>query len=68
MQTKAFWKSKGLIGAFLVIGAWLANATGAMPDAETSGALVGALDEGATLVGGVLALWGRLAATTKLIL
>lgn len=66
-ETKAWWQSKAIIGGVVSIGAVAAGLFGYDVDADTQKVIV---DEGvaigsavAALVGGVMAIWGRIKAT-----
>lgn len=67
--TKSMWASKGVWGSLIAIGSGVLVASGAVSPDEaaelqsTGGELVA---QAAGIVGGVLALWGRITAKSRI--
>lgn len=69
-ETKPAYLSRGVIGGVVAVGAVVAGLFGYEVDADTQAVVV---DQGvaiatavATVVGGVLAIWGRIKATKRI--
>lgn len=60
--TKPWWQSRTLWGAGVTVASAVAGAAGYGIPADVQGQVVDLLSIGGSLVGGVLALWGRVKA------
>jgi hypothetical protein len=63
MDTKAWYLSRGVWGSVVVIGAMLLKQFGHDISPELQGQMVDFAINAVTLVGGAVALWGRIKAT-----
>jgi len=65
-EKKSMLASRGVWGAAITIAAALAGLAGYQLGDDVQGSALSLLDEAAVLVGGVLALWGRVRASKRL--
>lgn len=66
-DTKAWWQSRGVWGSLVAMGAGAVSVTGINLDASIQAELTDILIAGATLIGGAVALYGRVKAVSKLV-
>jgi hypothetical protein len=65
-ETKSLFASKTVWGGLIVVVAAVASMVGYTISAEDQVALTDFVNQGITLVGGLLAIWGRVTASKKI--
>ncbi|WP_445682824.1 hypothetical protein [Radicibacter daui] len=65
-DSKPWWQSRTLLGAFITLASAAASASGLQVDSALQGDVMNTVTAAGSVVGAAISIWGRLKADSKL--